>query len=306
MKISKVHKRVSRYVEIEGEVDTIDNFVSIASGDPSSDSIRIELAHEPSEYYGGGIKIARTSTGYRVGYMVNDEDPLDPTSDCDGFGKFGERGSRVRNDIQDIYREAAGLDRYGDQKFDIDNALQELVEWVWPNQTYKDWPDLLIDPKAKAERSNIKRPYRGKWDKIIEQHKAWGDFGDPDAVFLNIYEHGGKMYEVPGTLDYRVDAMFDWSWGAAVWVPDKVLRVDEANGLTGKKRREKIVEWAKQAVKVYNEYMNGSVYGVVIQEHDFNGDLLNEDSCYGFYGTDDAERELEDRMKNYNESVPSR
>lgn len=297
MKTSKVQTVTKHYIDVEFEERGDE--VIINSDNEDIEPLHLELVHRPSEYsYRDEIKIVKTDTGYRVGYLVDDSDPLDPTSDWDGFGKFGERGSRARNDMNEIYRDAAGLDRYGNPKFDPWEALGELAYSLWPNRTDKERSNLLINPEEDVVRSNIKLPYRGKWDKHVEWYVENGYFQDPDAVFLNIYEHGGKMYEVPGDAAYHPDAAFDWSFGAAVWVPDKVLREDETKSLSKKKRREMMVTWARQAVETYNCYMNGQVYGVVIQEHDINGDLIEEDSVYGYYGSDDAERELDDRMKS--------
>lgn len=298
MKSSKVKTVTKHYIEINGEFDEYDQAVSVFSGESDQDSIRLELVHKPSECgYKDQIKIVKTDTGYRVGYLVDDSDPLDPTQDWDGFGEFGEGGSRAWGDLKTVYYDARGLNKYGEPKFDEWGALHELAYNVWPNRSDKEDRDLLVDPDGGVKRENIRLPYRGKWDLIIKQHEIDGDFQDPDAVFLNIYEHGGKMYEVPGDAAYHPDAAFDWSFGGAVWVPDTVLRVYESKGLSKKKRRKMMVKWARQAVEVYNNYMNGSVYGVVIQDHDINGDLIEEDSCYGFYGSDDAESELNDRMK---------
>ncbi len=292
---SRVTTVTKRYVELN--FDREDDNVVINPDDETVEPTKLELVHKPSEYsYKDEIKIVKTDTGYRVGYLVDDDDPLDPTQDWDGFGQFGEGGSRASRESNEIYWDARGCDRYHEPKFNTWEALHELAYNVWPNRTDKDEKDLLKDPSGDIKRENIRLPYRGKWDAIIKQHEADGDFGDPDAVFLNIYEHGGKMYEVPGDAAYHVDAAFDWSFGGAVWVPDKVLREDEPKGLSKKKRREMMVKWARQAVSVYNDYMNGSVYGVVIQDHDANGDLIEEDSCYGFFGSDDAEKELESRM----------
>lgn len=297
MKTSNIQTVTKRYIDVEFERDGDE--VLIGEENEDVERLHLELVHSPSEYsYRDEIKIVKTDKGYRVGYLVDDSDPLDPTEDWDGFGKFGERGSRARNDMNEIYRDAAGLDKYGNPKFDPWEALGELAYSLWPNRTDKERSNLLINPEQDVVRSNIKLPYRGKWDKHVEWYVENRYFQDPDAVFLNIYEHGGKMYEVPGDAAYHPDTAFDWSFGAAVWVPDKVLREDEPKGLSKKKRREMMVTWARQAVETYNYYMNGQVYGVVIQEHDINGDLIEEDSVYGYYGSDDAERELDDRMKS--------
>lgn len=51
------------------------------------------------------------------------------------------------------------------------------------------------------------------WDRVY----AKGALGDPLAVLLDIYEHGGVTYSVSGS---GMQCRWDTSRGAAVWVPD--------------------------------------------------------------------------------------
>lgn len=56
------------------------------------------------------------------------------------------------------------------------------------------------------------------------------------------------------------------------------------------------LEMAYSACQVYTDWCNGNCYGVITAVYDFNGELLEEDSCWGFIGDEDAEDSLEEQV----------
>jgi hypothetical protein len=70
------------------------------------------------------------------------------------------------------------------------------------------------------------------------------------------------------------------------------------NGNLNVGRRRAAIEMARSAAELYTDYCNGSVYGVVIETFEITDEniggttSIEEDSCWGYYGTSHAESEL--------------
>lgn len=265
--------------------------------DPDPDDgeeLELELSHEPVEFL--DMYAEKLSDGrILVGYLSRDDDCPHPLDDCDGMGRIYDYKYHERE-----WKEAVGL-HYDSGDRDQD-ALNELAYQLWPNRTDKDWDDVLRDPQADVTRDNIKRPYRRKWDAIRARQVANGDFGDPDGVVLDRYEHGGVVYHVGYNSNF-VDRQWDCSYGGAVWVPDNYLRIAEAKDLVGEERQKKMREWAGQAVEVMNEWMSGACYGVVVELFDAEGEPIDSeyDACWGYIGSDHAEEELKRQIEWHRE-----
>ncbi|MCP4116146.1 MAG: hypothetical protein GY737_12215 [Desulfobacteraceae bacterium] len=60
-------------------------------------------------------------------------------------------------------------------------------------------------------------------------------------------------------------------------------------------------EIARSCVELYNDYLNGNVFGVVIASFEIGGDgepeLIDDDSVWGFYGDDDAYDSLKQEIE---------
>jgi hypothetical protein len=137
-----------------------------------------------------------------------------------------------------------------------------------------------------------------KDEAVRELADKFGDF-----VILGYFEHGLCDWHLSGHKP--AGTAYDYQWDgcsfAGVWVPDKYL-VEEAEGLVGDERTEKMREWAAQACEVYTQYCNGFVYTYSLAAYKVrrsdDGDVYDdvddyrftdaefEDSCYGFYGED--------------------
>lgn len=121
------------------------------------------------------------------------------------------------------------------------------------------------------------------------------NFHDIDAVLLDRYEHGLCKYTI------RSDSGDHWdtSRGEAVWVPDKYLREELVKITDAEKRWEQAKKYAEQACEEYTDWANGNCYGYVISVYDkVDGELIEEDNCWGFVGYEYAEEER-DRMVEY-------
>ena len=67
-----------------------------------------------------------------------------------------------------------------------------------------------------------------------------------------------------------------------------------------KKRREQIREYLRGEVETYDQYLTGDVYGFEYQEvlvyPDGREEVVEEDSCWGFYGSDPATNGIADHL----------
>ena len=74
------------------------------------------------------------------------------------------------------------------------------------------------------------------------------------------------------------------------------------------KRSKKIIEkYLQGEVETYNQYINGEVYGFIIEDE--NGNPVEDGSCWGFYDTKDAIAEAKSivdyEVKQRKEEVPA-
>ncbi len=170
-----------------------------------------------------------------------------------------------------------------------------------------DPPNPLEDWDAYGEiysLSNRHTSYNRDAIEEIMERKQSGE--EVDAVQLSYFEHGLCRWMVAGSPKGGMAG--DWRWDgtdfAGLWVPDDAL-IQEAEGLTGEARREKMIEWAGQACDAYTDWCNGSVYGYTIKAFEVKYDgseeyqdyehkhPIKDDSCWGFYGLEYIEQEVE-------------
>ena len=130
-----------------------------------------------------------------------------------------------------------------------------------------------------------------------------------DAVPLSYYEHGNCIWGVAGELNKVPGVEFQWDGVrfAGVWIPDK-LALENIGNVQGEERRAKLREYAAGICEVYSQWCNGEVYGYQLEtfalELDDDGDPIEEreeycakhdriedDSCYGFYGSEYVKEE---------------
>ncbi|MBD3407318.1 MAG: hypothetical protein GF411_14470 [Candidatus Lokiarchaeota archaeon] len=126
---------------------------------------------------------------------------------------------------------------------------------------------------------------------------------EEDKIYLSYHEHGLCRWFVRGSE--RITDTWDTVDTGGVWVPDKYLLDDaDSMGLKQLDRQNKMSEWANQACDVYTKWCNGDVYGVVIKAYkakygddnklydnieDYRHDVeLYDNSCWGYYGIDEA------------------
>ncbi len=110
-------------------------------------------------------------------------------------------------------------------------SLEKVVEFAINREGAEYALDYLVDalyavPYFNRLDGNLQDALEGLADlfSASEVEKCWdeacaaGEVGNPYAVELDIYEHGGVAYSVSGT---GMQCRWDTSRGGAVWVPDE-------------------------------------------------------------------------------------
>ena len=96
---------------------------------------------------------------------------------------------------------------------------------------------------------------------------------------LYLYDHSGVSIST-GSFSCRWD-----SGQVGFIIADKKKILQEFGGkILTKKTKEKVVSILESEVSTYSQYLEGEVYGFIIEDEE--GEQL--DSCFGFYGNDFA------------------
>lgn len=174
-----------------------------------------------------------------------------------------------------------------------DYNLWEMAKSAWCH--YSDFSVEAMEDIV----SRIEEHMSWDWEEVLQLcHTA-----DVDAVLLDRYEHGMCSYSVHS----NGGCPWDTSRGEAVWVPDKYLRQELEQVADPDERRKQAVKYANQACDIYTDWANGNCYGWVVGVFDkVDGELVQEDSCWGYIGDEHAEEELESTMKYYAEKYAKR
>jgi hypothetical protein len=147
---------------------------------------------------------------------------------------------------------------------------------------------------------NYHRDFDVRRDKLITEQdvenwyrQEFDDYGDDgkfpfDADYwifaLACYSHSGVCLFLK---DYRPDTLYlqheawDTSHVGAVLVSKKEWP-----------NQAKAAEAAVSLVKAWNQYLSGDVYGIVKETYDKDKQQLDQESCWGFYGYEEALADL--------------
>ena len=295
------------------------------------DGLRAKLSFEPSfimEYV--EHKVERAGDQVIVGYLVDDHDVQNPLEDCDGMGSIftSHRHYGRHREMQN----ALGLDLEWKLDLYLDSVMQEAHRELMHMMRTEYQPDFVAfimecahdldmsrdeaieyfvqdftgqHPYQEASWLTVKVNETTDWETLLTN--AWrlcrkvGNAGDPYAVSLDCYDHGGQVWSLAGA---GMQCQFDTARGAGVWVPDEVLRDDldeirKANGLDA--ARAKAVEYASQALEAYNDWLSGDCYGVVVDVFVAERDRLKrveESSVWGYIGRRWAEEAMIEEVRS--------
>jgi len=105
-----------------------------------------------------------------------------------------------------------------------------------------------------------------------------------------VYIHSGIALNTTG-----FSCPWDSGMSGIIYVSKDRVREDFKKKLISKKLYNIVLDILKSEVDVYGKYLNGEVYGYEIINDD--GDVV--DSCYGYYGSEEAEIAAKDAITWY-------
>jgi hypothetical protein len=350
---------------------------------------RLDIQPSPIMSYQDAIVKKISDKKYLFGYLADDQDAENPLAEWDGVGRIysAHRDSDTHREMQ----EALGLNSDWCKDYELVYETEEFRKhWLLlaaSHEEFQSWCvengrppletaklDAYFRNKARRfwrENNGADAPYLYSEDSIwmfeevceIAEDAAYnelrdaGKIGDPDAVVLDCYEHGGVAWSVSGE---GMNCPFDTAQGGGVWVPDDCTREEiqnrgekvyafghvvkstrngyaykidqdfgsvesmrfetwgeayealqrhiklhnlkcpaanvQAEALKEKGRSRARTEIARSCVDLYNDYLNGRVFGIVIAKFELNDDgepeFVEDDAVFGYYGDDDASDSL--------------
>ena len=259
-----------------------------------------------------------------LGYLMDDQDCENPLTSCDGMGAIFSSHRHAGRDAHYAMQQALGLDTSWTRDLDHetvvseasarlhalirDHLTAEFVAFTLSAATdgfssEAAWEELLFAfqhlgghywghyyaCEFAARVGEIAPSWTQLLDEAWEHSVKEGQIGDPYAVVLDCYEHGGQVWSLSGG---GTRCRWDTAVGAGVWVPDDSLRseLDELRKGEGlAMARAQAREYASQALESYNAWLAGDCYGVSVasfhRSSDGKYEPIQEDACWGYVGS---------------------
>ena len=103
---------------------------------------------------------------------------------------------------------------------------------------------------------------------------------------LSYYEHGQCSWFPCGDQPIGVEFQWDGVRLAGVWEMDKDV-LDNLGDPKSEGFAERAYKYCKGVCDMYTDWCNGNVYGYSVIVIDERGDQVADDSCWGYYGSDE-------------------
>lgn len=218
--------------------------------------IEVELPITPESWLQGSVEVAELPDGgFRVAYLVHDDDCRNPLTDGVGMGNIWHHPRSHYAECDTEYYSVCGLDNYGSpiidedrlqgmwydkvmalslQDFHLNPALRKVAD-------AEDLREMLADESIIGDYT-FEQNARSAWsvrledaepddvqtliDKVEEKLSDWSyalaadecqQPMDKYAVLLDVYDHSGRSYSLSGG---GMQCRWDTSRGEAVWVAD--------------------------------------------------------------------------------------
>jgi hypothetical protein len=121
------------------------------------------------------------------------------------------------------------------------------------------------------------------------------DSGDYPGEYLVLpvymYEHSGIALNTGG---------FSCPWDSGqvgyIYVSKDDIKKEFSVKRISKKLKNRIFKIMTSEIEEFSNYLNGNVYGFIYQETTDSGEIISEDSCWGFYGSDPSENGISDHL----------
>lgn len=365
-------------------------------------NVEISLSDLDLPFPQSGVMDYETAPAVRVadklvmGYLSPDDHCENPLTNWCGYGQVFSSHRSDGREAHEGMQDALALDREWSPDIELCYAFEKPFRQSWieaaaNSAEFQAWADQQAGPEAQLSESTYLALAKKFWRRVgLEsqsygvddiwdfsftedvRHQLWarlreeGKIGDPDAVLLDCYDHGGRVWSISGG---GMQCQFDTAKGAGVWVPDDSAREEilrrakvyafgriQTNGAwtvgSGRKRywavkdeafgghseefREwhQAYEWLEKAVKrlkkratkaqltqgrrraaheiaatalsLYNDWLSGNCYGVVVcvyenvaaSDEEPEWELLSSDDCWGYIGSDDTMAVLREQVQH--------
>lgn len=278
------------------------------------DGPEIKFEYEPID---GTLLQAKVADKYVVAYLVLDDGwGVNPLKDWDGNGELITSRQGVITDGWPYSH--LGLNDRDEKDFDLDGVedliKSKLVKFIQANEALRIWyvklrleldceplPEIVealqgyapnIEWSDEDNEMFIKLPsYETLAEEAWDELYAEGKIGTYLAVPVNYCDnnHG------PGTTS--IDTT-DIDNANAVWIPgeNEIANMDFTGCTTYAEKLAVADKYAQSCLDEYTNWCNGEVFGCVVQIHEEDGEMVNEDSCWGFIGYEHAEEALKEEF----------
>lgn len=148
-----------------------------------------------------------------------------------------------------------------------DDYGHDMHEWDSPGTEPKNWSNGLF--------CDFRNGYDGGGEEARNAFiEEWTERLGPEYVFIvDVYSHGLDHFSVSNSRWYP-DREWDVAPACVLVVPPDVT---DPRG------------WADAMMESWTSLSNGDVWGIVTMVIDHDGKVVDEDSCWGFIGRENAE-----------------
>lgn len=280
--------------------------------------VEFEVSYEPADNtYIDSIKVSRIDDNrVVVGYLSNDDDSRDPLDEAQSDGSGRIYSAHRNSSSHEKMQEALGLDSEWEPDLDIINGVDideayvklfientNVAELIAEHERLEDETDVQYQTRIAEADLNDNYKYNlvfadGYNEIALElwrKGRENGTIGTPYTISLDVYDHGGQVFSISGE---GMSCRWDTSRGGAVWVPDEyclehIMSQPEAD------RNECADECCRNALKEYNAWLCGDVYGVCVAICDSKtGEELSSDECWGYYTSEHAIQQMNDEVES--------
>lgn len=115
-----------------------------------------------------------------------------------------------------------------------------------------------------------------------------------DILYLPLY-----LYDHSGITMSTRPFSCPWDSGCVgiIYVTKEQIKNEYGWKVLTKARKEEILQYLKNEVETYDQYLIGDIYGYqVVETHEEDGSEIETDSCRGFYGSDPATNGMADYL----------
>ena len=138
--------------------------------------------------------------------------------------------------------------------------------------------------------TNYKQGDFNSWEEMEEQIKK--DYDVLEILPIYMYDHSGIT--ISTSHEYPFNDRWDSGKIGFIFITKEDARKSHMVKRISKKVKEQVHKNLLANVAVYGEYLSGQVYGYIIKNKETDEEL---ESCWGFYGMEDVEKEAESVAK---------